>query len=124
MGTPVWSHDGIVCTGESYEDKVRLTFAKGALLKDPKRLFNSSLDGNVRRANDILKGEEVDAFAFKALVHQAIALNSLKTLKPEKKRESLSQEPTPRGESRRDLPFATVSKGSVYDGRAAVADRP
>lgn len=88
MGTPVWSHDGIVCTGESYKDKVKLTFAKGALLKDPKRLFNSSLDGNVRRAIDILKGEEVDAFAFKALVHQAIALNSPKTLKPEKKRKA------------------------------------
>jgi len=76
MGTPVWSHDGIICTGESYKKVVKLTFAKGASLKDPKRLFNSSLDGNVRRAIDIAEGEEVDATAFKALVREAIALNS------------------------------------------------
>jgi len=76
MGTPVWSHDGIICTGESYKDKVKLTFAKGASLKDPTRLFNSSLDGNVRRAIDIMEGEEVDGPAFKTLVRQAIALNS------------------------------------------------
>src|ERR1700741_994020 len=75
MGTPVWSHDGIICTGESYKDKVKLTFAKGGALKDPARLFNSSLDGNVRRAIDIPIGKEVDATAFKALVRQAIALN-------------------------------------------------
>src|SRR5262245_42843649 len=72
MGTPVWSHDGIICTGESYKAIVKLTFAKGAALKDPARLFNSSLDGNVRRAIDIHEGEEVDATAFKALVRQAI----------------------------------------------------
>src|ERR1700757_192473 len=65
MGTPVWSHDGIICTGETYKDKVKLTFAKGASLKDPADLFNSSLDGNVRRAIDILEGEEVKATAFK-----------------------------------------------------------
>ena len=76
MGTPVWSHDGIICTGESYKKVVKLTFAKGASLKDPKRLFNSSLDGNVRRAIDIAEGEEVDGTAFKALVREAIALNS------------------------------------------------
>ena len=75
MGTPVWSHDGIVCTGESYKSVVKLTFAKGASLKDPARLFNASLDGNVRRAIDIREGEEVDASAFKALVRQAVALN-------------------------------------------------
>src|SRR5687767_978727 len=74
-GTPVWSHDGIICTGESYKSVVKLTFAKGASLKDPARLFNSSLDGNVRRAIDIHEGEEVDESAFKALVRQAIALN-------------------------------------------------
>ena len=74
-GNPVWSHDGIICTGESYKDKVKLTFAKGASLKDPKRLFNSGLDGNVRRAIDIKEGETVDAAAFKALVNQAILLN-------------------------------------------------
>ncbi len=88
MGTPIWSHDGIICTGESYKDKVKLTFAKGAMLKDPKRLFNSSLDGNVRRAIDILEGEEVDASAFKVLIRQAIALNSSKTPKPVKKRKA------------------------------------
>ena len=76
MGTPVWSHDGIICTGESYKDKVKLTFAKGASLKDPAKLFNSSLDGNVRRAIDILEGDEVDARAFKVLVLAAIALNT------------------------------------------------
>ena len=74
-GTPVWSHDGIICTGESYKSVVKLTFAKGASLKDPARLFNSSLDGNVRRAIDIHEGEEVDHSAFKALVRQAVALN-------------------------------------------------
>ena len=76
MGTPVWSHDGIICTGESYKSIVKLTFAKGASLKDPARLFNSSLDGNVRRAIDIHEGEEVDAGAFKALIRAAIALNA------------------------------------------------
>jgi len=76
MGTPVWSHDGIICTGESYKKVVKLTFARGASLKDPARLFNSSLDGNVRRAIDIHEGEEVDASAFKALVREAVARNS------------------------------------------------
>ena len=75
MGTPVWSHNGIICTGESYKSVVKLTFAKGATLKDPARLFNSSLDGNTRRAIDIHEGEEVDASAFKTLVRQAVALN-------------------------------------------------
>jgi hypothetical protein len=75
-GTPTWSHDGIICTGESYKSIVKLTFAKGASLKDPARLFNSSLDGNVRRAIDIHEGEELDESAFKALVRQAVALNS------------------------------------------------
>ena len=76
MDTPVWSHDGIICTGESYKSLVKLTFAKGASLKDPAHLFNSSLDGNVRRAIDIREGEEVDESAFKALVQQAVALNN------------------------------------------------
>src|SRR6266852_2413332 len=75
-GTPVWSHGGIICTGESYTNVVKLTFAKGASLKDPARLFNSSLDGNVRRAIDIHEGEEVDANAFKALIRAAVALNT------------------------------------------------
>lgn len=75
-GTPVWEHDGILCTGESYKSVVKLTFAKGAALKDPAKLFNSSLDGNVRRAIDIREGETVDAAAFKALIRSAIDLNS------------------------------------------------
>jgi hypothetical protein len=76
MGTPVWSHDGIICTGESYKSIVKLTFAKGASLKDPAKLFNSSLDGNARRAIDIHEGEELDAGAFKALICAAIAVNT------------------------------------------------
>ncbi|HEY5062212.1 MAG TPA: DUF1801 domain-containing protein [Gemmatimonadaceae bacterium] len=76
MGTPVWSHDGIICTGESYKRVVKLTFAKGASLKDPAHLFNSSLDGNVRRAIDIHEGESIDEAAFAVLVRQAAALNS------------------------------------------------
>ncbi|HWX01705.1 DUF1801 domain-containing protein [Collimonas sp.] len=83
--TPVWSHDGIICTGESYKKVVKLTFAKGASLQDPAPLFNSSLDGNVRRAIDIHEGEEIDESAFKALVRQAIALNSSGKAKPSKK---------------------------------------
>jgi len=75
-GTPVWSHHGIICTGESYKNAVKLTFAKGASLTDPARLFNSSLDGNVRRAIDIHEGEHVDESAFKALIRQAVALNT------------------------------------------------
>ena len=85
MGTPVWSHDGIICTGESYKKVVKLTFAKGASLKDPARLFNSSLDGNVRRAIDIPEGGEVDELAFKALIRQAVALNGSGVPKPSKK---------------------------------------
>ena len=84
MGTPVWSHDGIICTGESYKKVVKLTFAKGASLKDPKGLFNSSMDGNVRRAIDIAEGEEVNEAAFKALVREAIALNGEKKPKAKK----------------------------------------
>ena len=80
-GTPVWSHDGIICTGESYKSVVKLTFAKGASLKDPSRLFNSSLDGNVRRAIDIHEGEKVDESAFKALVKAAVAQNGAKAKK-------------------------------------------
>ena len=87
-GTPVWSHDGIICTGESYKSVVKLTFAKGASLKDPGRLFNSSLDGNVRRAIDIHEGEEVNASAFKTLIRQAVALNSSGKSKSSKKARS------------------------------------
>jgi hypothetical protein len=75
-GTPTWSHDGIICTGETYKSAVKLTFAKGASLKDPAKLFNASLGGNTRRAIDIHKGEKVDADAFKALIRAAVALNT------------------------------------------------
>jgi len=87
-GIPVWSHDGIITTGETYKKVVKLTFAKGAFVKDPARLFNSSLEGNVRRAIDIHEGEEVDASAFKALVREAVALNSSGKKKPAKKAKS------------------------------------
>jgi len=76
MGTPIWSHNGMICTGESYKSVVKLTFMKGASLKDPAGLFNSSLEGNARRAIDIREGEEVDAGAFKALIRAAVALNT------------------------------------------------
>ena len=88
MGTPIWSHDGIICTGESYKQYIKLTFAKGASLKDPARLFNSSLEGNVRRAIDIYEGDKVDEKAFKALVLQAITLNSAAKSKRKKKGQS------------------------------------
>ena len=88
MGTPVWSHDGIICTGETYKNIVKLTFAKGASLDDPSRLFNSSLEGNVRRAIDIREGKDVDESAFKALVRQAVAFNTSGKSKPLKKAKS------------------------------------
>ena len=75
-GVPVWSHEGIICTGETYKDKVKLTFAKGASLEDPSGLFNASLEGNVRRAIDIREGEQIDEEAFKALICAAVALNT------------------------------------------------
>lgn len=85
MGTPVWSHDEIICTGESYKSVVKLTFAKGASLPDPAKLFNSSLDGNTRRAIDIHEGEQVDADAFKALIRAAVDHNtSSKKTKPKR----------------------------------------
>ena len=76
MGTPVWSHDGILCTGESYRQVVKLTFLRGASLADPKRLFNASLDGNARRAIDLREGETINATAFKALIRAAVAANT------------------------------------------------
>jgi hypothetical protein len=78
MGVPVWEHDGIICTGETYKSVVKMTFAKGAALKDPSGLFNSSLDGNVRRAIDVREGEKIDAKALKALIREAVALNKSK----------------------------------------------
>jgi hypothetical protein len=88
MGTPIWSHGGILCTGESYKNIVKLTFPKGASLKDPAHLFNSGLGGNARRAIDIHEGEGVDESAFKALVRQAVALNSSAKSKSSKKAKS------------------------------------
>ena len=88
MGTPIWSHDGIICTGESYNNVVKLTFAKGASLKDPAALFSSSLDGNTRRAIDMHEGEVVDESAFKALFCEAVAPNSSGKSKPSKKAKS------------------------------------
>jgi len=84
-GTPVWSHNGGICTGEAYKNVVKLTFFKGASLQDPGKLFNSSLDGNVRRAIDISEGEKVDPNAFKALIRAAVALNT-SAAKPESTR--------------------------------------
>jgi len=86
MGTPVWERDGGICTGESYKAVVKLTFHKGAFLKDPSKLFNSSLEGNLRRAIDIHENEEVDATAFKALIRSAIALNTASKKKPTKRK--------------------------------------
>lgn len=85
MGTPVWSHGGGICTGETYKSMVKLTFHKGASLKDPAKLFNSSLEGKVRRAIDLREGEEIDAAAFKALIRAAVALNVAGAKKPTKR---------------------------------------
>ena len=82
LGTPVWSHDGLICTGETYKSAVKMTFAKGASLPDPAGLFNSSLDGNVRRAIDIHEGEAINAPALKALIREAVALNVAGEKKP------------------------------------------
>jgi hypothetical protein len=83
-GVPTWEHDGIICTGETYKDKVKLTFAKGASLDDPSKLFNSSLDGNVRRAIDIFEGDKINERAFKSLVRAAAALNESSRRKPKR----------------------------------------
>ncbi|WP_321471958.1 DUF1801 domain-containing protein [uncultured Paludibaculum sp.] len=88
MGTPIWSHAGIICTGETYKSVVKMTFAKGAALKDPSGLFNSSLDGNVRRAIDIHEGENIDEAALKDLIRTAVALNLMGKSKPKSRRAS------------------------------------
>ena len=87
-GTPTWYHDGIVCTGETYKNAVKMTFAKGAALKDPSRLFNSSLDGNVRRAIDIHEGDKIDEAALKDLIRAAVTLNLMVKSKPKPRRAS------------------------------------
>ena len=104
-GTPTWTHDGIVCTGETYKSVVKVTFAKGASLKDPARLFNSSLDGNVRRAIDVREGEKLDEAAFKALLRAAVALNvegkqKTKSRSTLPKRPAASKARTTKGKSR------------------------
>lgn len=88
MGTPIWSHDGIVCTGESYKQYIKLTFARGASLPDPKKLFNSSLEGNTRRAIDIREGAKLDVVAFKKLIRVAVAANSELRAQPKSKKKS------------------------------------
>jgi hypothetical protein len=91
MGTPVWSHGGIICTGETYKNVVKMTFAKGAALKDPSGLFNSSLDGNVRRAIDIHEGDKIDVAALKNLIRTAVALNLESKAKPKPRKASSKQ---------------------------------
>lgn len=96
MGTPIFEHDGIITTGETYKKVVKFTFAKGAFLKDPKKLFNSSLEGNLRRAIDLGEGEEVDAEAFKALVREAVALNTVKAKPKSKPKAAAKKKPKKR----------------------------
>src|SRR4051812_5482576 len=116
MGTPIWSHDGIICTGESYKSVVKLTFAKGASLKDPARLFNSSLEGNVRRAIDIHEGEEVDGVAFKALIREAVAVNSAA-----KSKSAVKTKPLANTTAARETKFAakTTAKNKVEPSNRA-----
>ncbi len=94
MGTPVWSHDGIICTGETYKQVVKMTFAKGASLKDPARLFNSSLDGNVRRAIDIHEGEKINESALKDLIRAAVEWNQQSKSKPKKSKSTTAAKRT------------------------------
>src|SRR5476651_883226 len=117
MGTPIFSHDGIICTGESYKQVVKLTFAKGAALKDPTRLFNSSLEGNVRRAIDIHEGEKIDESAFKTLVCQAIALNAAK---PAKKAKPAASKPVQTAKTRKSKP-ATAKPATAKPATAKPA---
>ena len=105
MGTPVWSHAGILCTGETYQGKVKLTFAKGAALPDPRSLFNSSLDGNVRRAIDLAEGEKIDAGALQDLIRAAVALN----LETTRKRGAKPRQPNPRQTKPRQTKEARVT---------------
>ena len=109
MGTPVWSHDGIICTGESYKSVVKTTFARGASLKDPSRLFNSSLEGNTRRAIDFREGEAIDEPALKALIRAAVALN---TAGKQAKKPSRASKPAPKAKpaSRARKPAAKLKR--------------
>ena len=113
MGTPIFSHDGIICTGESYKKVVKLTFAKGAALKDPARLFNSSLEGNVRRAIDIPEGAAVNEAAFKALVREAVALNSAAKAKPSKQRPAKAMRSKPAKPAAKSKPAKPAAKSKA-----------
>jgi hypothetical protein len=123
-GTPVWSHDGIICTGESYKSVVKLTFAKGASLKDPARLFNSSLDGNVRRAIDLHEGEKVDESAFKALVRQAVTHNRSRKSKAAKRTKSQGIPPPTTRAARRRAPDHRESLRPSRPARRSPRPRP
>jgi hypothetical protein len=119
MGTPIWSHDGIICTGESYKKVVKLTFAKGAALKDPARLFNSSLEGNVRRAIDIPEGGVVDKAAFLTLVRQAVALNTAsKAKKPAPKKAVPAQAAAKKAPPRKTAKKAAAPKKAAKKPKA------
>ncbi|HWZ88064.1 MAG TPA: DUF1801 domain-containing protein [Polyangiaceae bacterium] len=124
MGTPIFSHDGIICTGESYKDKVKLTFARGAALTDPTGLFNSSLDGNVRRAIDIGEGQQVDSAAFKALVRQAIALNSSKPSKKAKPAAATPSKPAAAKPSKTAKPVAAKTAKTAKPSKTAKTAKP
>jgi hypothetical protein len=121
MGTPVWSHDGILCTGESYKAVVKLTFAKGASLPDPTKLFNSSLEGNMRRAIDLREGEELDAAAFTALIHAAIALNGSSKKAP--KASVAKNAPTPAAK-KAPTPTATAPAAKKPTAKKPTAKKP
>lgn len=113
MGTPVWEHDGILCTGETYKAVVKMTFAKGASLPDPSGLFNSSLDGNVRRAIDIKEGEKLDTRALKALIRAAIALNT----SGKEKKAPQSRSGAPKGKMGRNGRASSTARAK--EGRAS-----
>jgi len=122
MGTPVWSHDGGLCTGETYKAVVKLTFFKGAALSDPSKLFNSSLDGNVRRALDIRQDEKIDAKAFKALIREAVALNTGGTNKRSNPKASKAKPPATK--EARPATKTSTTKARTTAKRAATVKRP
>lgn len=124
MGTPIFEHDGIVCTGETYKEVVKLTFAKGAALKDPSRLFNSSLDGNVRRAIDIRQGEKLNVPALKALIRAAVELNASKKKKPAAARKAAPSKAPATAKKPAVAKKATPKKKSPPTKKPAVAKKP
>jgi hypothetical protein len=122
-GGPVWSRDGILCTGETYKDKVKLTFAKGASLADPTKLFNSSLDGGTRRALDIFAGKDVDAAAFKALVRAAVAANAKKAV-PAKKAAAKKAAPSKKAAPAKKAPVKKAAPAKKATAKKAAAKKP